>query len=85
MCNDREPRAHFLPAREITTPADVEHLGWVGNHFSDHERFQAVETWVRAQTDREAQKRALSEMTKHGMGIDAPMTDDELDDYLQSE
>ena len=84
-CGDREPRAHFLPAREIKTPADIEHLGWVGNHFSDHERFDAVDKFVRAQTDRQVQRDVLAAMAHFGMGEPNECSDEELQIYLDLE
>jgi predicted nucleic acid-binding Zn-ribbon protein len=79
------PRLPGAPAYTINHPSDITNLGWVGNYAGDALRFAAVDAYVRdsARTPAE-QKEALYLMTLHGMGIDEPISDDDLRQYLES-
>jgi hypothetical protein len=68
----------------ITTPADIATLGWVGNYAADWERFKAVDDYIRHPSRLfEEQREALYLMSLHGVGIDEPVTDAELKNYVQ--
>jgi predicted nucleic acid-binding Zn-ribbon protein len=79
------PRLPGAPAYTINHPSDITNLGWVGNYAGDERRFAAVDAYVRdpARTPAE-QKEALYLMTLHGMGIDEPISDEDLRQYLES-
>lgn len=67
----------------ITSAEQIAELTWIGNHASDSATFGECDAFIKASADREAQRRALYLMVLHGMGIDEPVTDAILDEYLQ--
>lgn len=66
----------------VTDPEQVSDLGWVGSHHFDSERFDAVTAYVLTCSSKEDIRRALYLMSVHGMGIDAPVSDEDIDSFL---
>lgn len=55
---------------------------FVGNHFSDHKAFNAIESLIRnPATSKEDQRKLIDHMGVNGMGFD-PVTDDEFESEL---
>lgn len=76
-----------LAKTEIKLAGDIAKLPWHGNHASDNGLFTACNRFIHAQystgNNKEA-KLALFLMGKYGMGIDEPVTDQILKEYLQN-
>lgn len=67
----------------INRTEDIAALPWHGNHYSDVGLFSACNKFILQLTDREEQKTALHAMAKYGMGIDQPVADADLDEFLR--
>lgn len=67
---------------QITNTKQIANLPWKGNHASDCWLFNSCEAFIKSLSDREEQKRALHLMALHGMGVDKPVSDKALDEYL---
>jgi hypothetical protein len=72
-----------LSATVITSPEQIAKLPWHGNHASDCGLFEAVDKYVHSLKDKKQQKRALYLMCLHGMGIDEPVSNAGLAEYLR--
>jgi hypothetical protein len=72
-----------LASRQLNCPEDIAKLPWQGNHASDMGLFTACEKLIRRLPDREQQKQAFAATAKYGMGYDGPVSDAELDDFLE--
>lgn len=77
-----EKREAELEPIVITDVEQIATLPWFGNHAADAMLFRKIDAFVRQQTNREVQRRALYLSALHGMGIDEPVTDEGLEAYL---
>ncbi len=55
---------------KVAKPEDVPNLGWVGNFKDDHNRFRAVDAYIRAEPDLKKRQEADRLASIHGMGED---------------
>lgn len=73
---------HLAQMLALDAPEKIAVLPWVGNHWSDMPNFEACERLIFSLKDREQIRTALYLQGKHGMGIDAQVTDAEIDEFL---
>jgi hypothetical protein len=76
MTNARQAQ---VDAIALTDPEQIATLPWIGNHAADYCLFDKIEQFIRYQLhDQEKKRRALHLMALYGMGIDQPVSDDDL-------
>jgi len=74
------------PAPVLTTAEDVATMPWAGNHASDSLLFRACERLIQQLADSGDMAgacRALHLMGLHGMGIDGPTTEKDVQIFLE--
>jgi len=77
---ERRNRLEGLPIKFVD---DIAKLPWHGNSAADDGLFKAVARFCRNTTNRDDIRHAIYLQGKYGMGIDAPVTDAEMDEYLE--
>jgi hypothetical protein len=71
-----------LASINLTSISQIASLPWVGNHAFDYCLFKKCNLLLASLTDREEQRECVHLTTLHGMGIDEPVSDEELDECL---
>ena len=66
----------------ITDPEQVASLPWRGNYAGDRHLFDAVERYVRAEANDEKRHRAVYLAQLYGMGVDEPVGNQEVLEFL---
>ena len=67
---------------EFNSIDEIKKHEWAGNHYNDCRAFMAVEQFVRDNSDIEQQREALYIMGSKAMGIHEPVTNSQIQEYL---
>jgi hypothetical protein len=66
----------------ISTIVEIRTFKFAGNHMSDSGRFDAIDRFVQSDAPMPEKIEALEHMSRDGMGIAGPVTEQDVKDYL---
>ena len=79
------PRSPKVPKLRYDTIEEIRHIHWAGNHMSDGYKMEAVNDFVLRNYGKNdaACKEACDIVALKGMGIDDPISDEQLADHVE--
>jgi hypothetical protein len=68
---------------EKITIEQIRAFTWVGNHFSDSEKMEAISKFVESDVPMAEKQEALLIMQRDAMGIEGTITEEDVEHYLR--